>query len=110
MIRTVGIFFLMGFLHCNKWPKHPIQQLYQLNYTNSFDFIDKFLKIKPHKFDIYVANPKPKPTTKTKPNQTQNLNQNQQEILSFLNPMCGGMTLCGSGNKFSTTMYRTKNF
>ena len=71
MIRTVGIFFLMGFLHCNKWPKHPIQQLYQLNYTNSFDFIDKFLKIKPHKFDIYVANPKPKPTTKTKPNQTQ---------------------------------------
>ena len=63
MIRTVAIFFLMGFLHCKKWPKHPIQQLYQLNYTNSWDFIDKFLKIKPSKFNIYVALPR-KATTK----------------------------------------------
>ena len=71
MIRTVAIFFLMGFLHCKKWPKHPIQQLYQLNYTNSWYFIDKFLKIKTNKFDIYVAKPKPKPTTKNKLNHKQ---------------------------------------
>jgi len=67
MIRTLFILLLMGFLNSTKWPKHSIQQLYQLNYTNSFDFIDKFLKIKQPKFDIYVANPKPKPAMKNKP-------------------------------------------
>ena len=70
-MRTIAIFFLMGFLHCNKWPKHQIQQLYQLSYNNSWDFIDKFLKIKPSNFDIYVAIPKTKPTTKHELNQKQ---------------------------------------
>ena len=68
MFRTLFILLLLGFLINTKWPKHSIQQLYKINQTNSFDFIEKFLRIKQPKFDIYVANPKPKAAPKTKPN------------------------------------------
>ena len=68
MFRILVLVLLLGFSNFRKWPKHSIQQLYESNQTNPFDFIDKILRIKQPKFDIYVANPKPKPATKSKPN------------------------------------------
>ena len=43
-------------------------QLWEINQTNSFDFIEKFLRIKQPKFEIFVAKPKPKPATRSKLN------------------------------------------
>ena len=68
MFRLICIELLLGVFINSNWPKHSLQQLWEINQTNSFDFIEKFLSIKQPKFEIFVAKPKPKPATKPKLN------------------------------------------
>ena len=80
MFRLIFIELLLGVFINSNWPKHSLQQLWEITQTNSFDFIEKFLSIKQPKFEILLAKPKPKPTTKPKlkpptkqkPKQTEN--------------------------------------
>ena len=94
----------MGFLpinnECNKWPKHQIQQLYQLTYNDSWDFINKFLQIKPSKY-------REKLQQNMNQNINRNLSQSQQRTLSFLSLKYGEMTLPGSGTNFLMARYKT---
>ena len=78
----------MGVLINSNWPKHPLQHLWEINKTDSFDFIEKFLSIKEPKFKIFLSKPKPKPTTKPKlkpptkqkPKQTENFIISEPEV------------------------------
>ena len=86
MFQKLFIVLLLGFFNFSKWPKHSIQQLYKINHTNSFDFIEKFLRIKQPKFDIFVAKPKPKPTMTYKLNPPKKPEPKPAENFIILDP------------------------
>ena len=66
MFKGGFIVLLFCFTINSDWPKPMIQQLFEINETNAFSFVEQFLKISKPKFKIYLAKPKPKPTTKPK--------------------------------------------
>ena len=75
----------MGVLINSNWPKPMLQQLWEINQTDSFSFIEQFLSIKEPKFKIFLAKPKPKPTTKPKPGKNKHYIITKPEVWK-LNP------------------------
>ena len=86
MFRLIFIELLLGFFINSNWPKHSLQQLWEINQTNSFDFIEKFLSIKQPNFEIFVAKPKPKPATKPKLNPPTKQKQTKAENFMISDP------------------------